>query len=97
MVYQTNNLVYNIVKNKILKRGDKMSGAKLEAIKMIEALPESKAVFVLKILKDIQELIEENDDEVLLEQAKKIKTEDQFISFEQTLEELGLDINDIQY
>lgn len=76
-----------------------MSGAKLEAIKMIEALPESKAIFVLKILKDIQELInqeEEDDDEVLLKQAKKIQEEDEFISFEQALGELGLDINDIQ-
>lgn len=74
-----------------------MSGAKLEAIKMIEALPESKAIFVLKILKDIKELIEqEDDDEVLLKQAKKIEAEDEFIGFEQALEALGLDINDIQ-
>lgn len=73
-----------------------MSGAKLEAIKMIEALPESKAIFVLKILKDIQELIEQEDDDTLLEQAKKIEVEDEFISFEQVLDELGIGINDIQ-
>ncbi|MGL5675415.1 MAG: hypothetical protein ACRDDX_03285 [Cellulosilyticaceae bacterium] len=75
-----------------------MSGEKLEAIKMIEALPDSKAVFVLKILKDIQELIEqeEDDDEILIAQAKKIESEDEFIGFEQALGELGLDINDIQ-
>lgn len=73
-----------------------MSGAKLEAIKMIEALPESKAIFVLKILKDIQELIEEENDHVLLEHVKKIESEDEFISFEQALGELGLDMNEIQ-
>lgn len=76
-----------------------MSEMKQKLHEMIDSLPESKLVYIVRIVSDLRSMLDDTDDDIDMALAKKAdeaRERNDFVSFDDALKEMGFSIEQIQ-
>jgi Holliday junction resolvasome RuvABC DNA-binding subunit len=66
---------------------------------MIDSLPESKLIYIVRIVSDLRSMLDDTDDDIDMALAKKAdeaRERNDFVSFNDALKEMGFSIEQIQ-
>jgi hypothetical protein len=83
----------------LVKGGDFVSEMKQKLHEMIDSLPESKLVYIVRIVSDLRSMLDDTDDDIDMALAKKAegaRERNDFVSFDDALKEMGFSIEQIQ-
>ena len=76
-----------------------MSEMKQKLHEMIDSLPESKLIYIVRIVSDLRSMLDDTDDDIDMALAKKAdeaRERNDFVSFDDALKEMGFSIEQIQ-
>ncbi len=76
-----------------------MSEMKQKLHEIIDSLPESKLVYIVRIVSDLRSMLDDTDDDIDMALAKKAdeaRERNDFVSFDDALKEMGFSIEQIQ-
>jgi hypothetical protein len=83
----------------LVKGGDFVSEMKQKLHEIIDSLPESKLVYIVRIVSDLRSMLDDTDDDIDMALAKKAdeaRERNDFVSFDDALKEMGFSIEQIQ-